>query len=178
VGERVQLRLGRAEDAPRVLAYFQENLEHLRASMPKPSPKFLTVEHWHEQIERNAEEFRGDRSIRLFVFDGKDVVGTVNATQLVRHPFHCATLGYGVARGREGRGLAGEAVRLAIDHLFRVENFHRLQANYRPTNARSGRLLRRLGFLVEGYARDYLQLDGAWEDHVLASLTNPAWKPQ
>lgn len=47
-------------------------------------------------------------------------------------------------------------------------------ANYVPTNERSGRLLRRLGFTVEGYARDYLFIDGAWRDHVLTSLTNPA----
>jgi ribosomal-protein-alanine N-acetyltransferase len=29
---------------------------------------------------------------------------------------------------------------------------------------------------VEGYARDYLFLDGVWQDHVLTSLTNPAWR--
>jgi ribosomal-protein-alanine N-acetyltransferase len=177
VGERVRLRPGRPEDAPAILDYYRENLEHLRASMPRPSPRFLTEEHWREQLQRNQDELRADRSIRLFVFVEGEVAGTVNVTQIVRNPFHCATLGYGIARAHEGKGLATEALRLVIDHLFLVENFHRLQANYRPTNARSGRLLRRLGFQVEGYARDYLLLDGAWEDHVLASLTNPQWRP-
>jgi ribosomal-protein-alanine N-acetyltransferase len=46
-------------------------------------------------------------------------------------------------------------------------------ANYRPENERSGRLLQRLGFAREGYARDYLFIDGAWRDHVLTSLTTP-----
>ncbi len=45
-------------------------------------------------------------------------------------------------------------------------------ANYVPTNERSGRLLRRLGFTVEGYARDYLCLNGTWQDHILTSLIN------
>ena len=31
--------------------------------------------------------------------------------------------------------------------------------------------------MVEGYARDFLQINGRWEDHVLTSLTNPAWQP-
>ncbi|MGH9831222.1 MAG: GNAT family N-acetyltransferase, partial [Blastocatellia bacterium] len=39
-------------------------------------------------------------------------------------------------------------------------------------NSRSGKLLRRLNFVVEGYARDYLCIAGKWEDHIMTSLTN------
>jgi ribosomal-protein-alanine N-acetyltransferase len=42
-----------------------------------------------------------------------------------------------------------------------------------PTNERSAALLRRLGFVVEGYARDYLFIGGKFRDHILTSLTNP-----
>jgi ribosomal-protein-alanine N-acetyltransferase len=86
-------------------------------------------------------------------------------------------LGYGLAEKRQGEGIMREALELAIDYAFKHMNLHRLQANYMPHNRRSGGLLRRLGFTVEGYARDYLFLNGAWEDHVLTSLTNPAWLP-
>jgi ribosomal-protein-alanine N-acetyltransferase len=48
-------------------------------------------------------------------------------------------------------------------------------ANYRPENLRSARLLARLGFIQEGYARDYLFIDGAWRDHVLTARLNPAF---
>ncbi len=60
-----------------------------------------------------------------------------------------------------------------IDYAFRELRLHRIMANYRPENGRSGRLLERLGFVREGYARDYLFIDGAWRDHVLTSKTNP-----
>jgi ribosomal-protein-alanine N-acetyltransferase len=43
-------------------------------------------------------------------------------------------------------------------------------ANFRPENDRSRRLLQRLGFVEEGFARNYLFIDGAWRDHVLTSL--------
>jgi ribosomal-protein-alanine N-acetyltransferase len=46
---------------------------------------------------------------------------------------------------------------------------HRVEANYQPNNERSGRLLRALGFTVEGYARAYLYIDGEWRDHVLTA---------
>jgi len=50
-----------------------------------------------------------------------------------------------------------------------------VQANARPENARSLRLLDRLGFEREGYARQYLFIDGAWRDHVLTALRAPDW---
>ena len=71
-----------------------------------------------------------------------------------------------------------EALRASLDYVFQVLNLHRVMANFMPHNARSNGLLRRLGFTVEGYARDYLYIDGAWRDHVLTSLTNPEWKPR
>jgi ribosomal-protein-alanine N-acetyltransferase len=49
-------------------------------------------------------------------------------------------------------------------------------ANFRPENERSRRLLERLGFVEEGLARNYLFIDGAWRDHVLTSLTHPAYQ--
>lgn len=39
----------------------------------------------------------------------------------------------------------------------------------------SARLLERLGFVKEGYAREYLHIDGAWRDHVLTARTNPGF---
>jgi ribosomal-protein-alanine N-acetyltransferase len=41
-----------------------------------------------------------------------------------------------------------------------------------PRNEKSAKLLKRLNFTIEGYARDYLFIDGKWEDHILTSLTN------
>ena len=36
--------------------------------------------------------------------------------------------------------------------------------------------LKKIGFTVEGYARDYLFLNGKWQDHVLTSLINPSFE--
>ncbi len=70
-----------------------------------------------------------------------------------------------------------EAVRVAIQYVFEELNLHRVMANYMPHNQRSGNLLKRLGFVVEGYARDYLFINGGWEDHIQTSLINRNWKP-
>ena len=72
--------------------------------------------------------------------------------------------------------LALKPLRLAlvatIAHMFDAMRIHRIQASYLPENARSGRLLQRLGFQREGIAPLYLFIDGAWRDHVVTSLIN------
>ncbi|WP_330218163.1 GNAT family N-acetyltransferase [Robbsia andropogonis] len=62
-----------------------------------------------------------------------------------------------------------EALSPVIEFAFDEYELHRLMANYRPENIRSGRLLERLGFEIEGRARSYLKINGAWADHVLTS---------
>ena len=65
-----------------------------------------------------------------------------------------------------------EALKAAIEFMFTTFTLHRIQANYIPRNERSGKLLRKLGFTVEGYARDYLKINGKWEDHILTAKIN------
>jgi ribosomal-protein-alanine N-acetyltransferase len=62
-----------------------------------------------------------------------------------------------------------EALAAGLDWAFGELGLHRVMANYLPRNERSGRLLARLGFEREGYAREYLKIAGRWEDHVLTA---------
>lgn len=71
-----------------------------------------------------------------------------------------------------------EALQPALRYMQRQQRMHRIMANYMPHNQRSGNLLARLGFVREGYAKNYLLIDGKWQDHVLTALTNNDWTPQ
>ncbi len=57
----------------------------------------------------------------------------------------------------------------AVREVMARHRLHRVMATHLPENLRSARLLRRLGFAVEGYARDFLQINGRWRDTVLLS---------
>jgi [ribosomal protein S5]-alanine N-acetyltransferase len=102
------------------------------------------------------------------------IVGHCNFSNFVRGAFQACMLGYSVDHRHQGEGLMTEALRAAIAFVFAELRLHRIMANYVPTNERSGALLRRLGFSVEGYARDYLYIHDGWKDHVLTAITNPA----
>jgi [ribosomal protein S5]-alanine N-acetyltransferase len=177
--DRLIVRLATRADVPAILRYFDANEAFLRPFEPLRPTDFFSTEFWARQVETNLEEYRQDRSLRLFLFDRsrpEEVVGTANFTQFARGAFHACNLGYGLGRDVERRGLMREALGAVIPFVFGELRLHRIQANYMPHNRRSGATLRALGFVVEGYARDYLMIDGRWEDHVLTSLTNPAWR--
>jgi ribosomal-protein-alanine N-acetyltransferase len=59
------------------------------------------------------------------------------------------------------------AVRAVIPFCFDALRLHRVEAACIPTNAASIRLLEKTGFRREGYAREYLCIDGVWQDHLL-----------
>ena len=173
--ERLRLSLLEEADAPRVCAYLLRNREHFRPWEPPRPDNFFTEAYWHDKLEQSQADLEADRAARFFVVHHEarsgPVIGMVNFTRLVRGGFFCAGLGYSLDQAAVGRGFMQEALRGAIDWLFERHGFHRIEANYRPENLRSGHVLAALGFVVEGYARDYLMVDGAWRDHVLTSLT-------
>ena len=66
--------------------------------------------------------------------------------------------------------MASLAVALVADHAFAPVGLHRLQADIRPENRPSQRLVERLGFRQEGLLRRYLDIDGDWRDHLSYAL--------
>jgi ribosomal-protein-alanine N-acetyltransferase len=162
------------------LRFAEENRAHLTPWEPPCPADYFTLGFWRERLRKNLVEQTKDISVRLSIFwksvPDSPVLGNCNFSNFVWGAFHCATLGYRLDHRLQGKGVMTEALSAALQYMFDERGFHRIQANYRPTNERSGAVLRRLGFVVEGYARDYLFIDGDWRDHVLTSLTNPAMK--
>lgn len=94
------------------------------------------------------------------------LVGQVTVDNIVRGALRSGHLGYWIDREAAGRGIASLAVALVCDHAFGPVGLHRLQADVRPENGSSRRLVQRLGFREEGLFRAYLDIDGAWRDHL------------
>jgi ribosomal-protein-alanine N-acetyltransferase len=94
------------------------------------------------------------------------LAGQVTVDNIVRGALRSGWLGYWIDRGVAGRGMGSLAVALVCDHAFGAMGLHRLQADIRPENGPSRRLVERLGFRQEGLFRSYLDIDGAWRDHL------------
>lgn len=176
--DRLILTIPALEDAPRMLAFAIENREHLERWEPARPDNYYTLQFWTDVVERSMEQFKQGTSVRLVLLNRNNsseaIQGQCGFTEIVRGVFQAAFLGFSLDHRLVGQGLMFEALTAAIRYAFDEMNLHRIMANYQPINEGSGRLLRRLGFMVEGYARDYLMIAGEWQDHVLTSLTNHA----
>jgi ribosomal-protein-alanine N-acetyltransferase len=71
-----------------------------------------------------------------------------------------------------------EAIRLILRYAFNDLKLHRLEANIQPGNVASIALVRRAGFVLEGYSRRYLKISGRWRDHERWAILIEDWKTQ
>lgn len=158
-----------------MIEYQQSNEAHFRPWNPPPVPGEYSLERWTAQCAQSAADFEAGRGYRFIAFRREapdQPIAVANYSQVSRGPFQACFLGYQIDRDCEGKGFMREALVAGNRFIFETARLHRIHANYVPANIRSGRLLARLGFTIEGYAKDYLFIDGAWRDHVLTSLTH------
>lgn len=176
--ERLVLEPLSARHAPAFLAYNERNRKHLAQWEPLRDDGFYTLARQEAAIARCEADAQRDLCRRFVAFESghEQIIANVNLWNIRRGNIHAAIIGYSVDERRQGRGYATEAAAAVVRYAFDVLNLHRLETSYQPENTPSGRVLRKLGFVVEGYARDYLLLGGAWSDAILVALINPSWR--
>jgi ribosomal-protein-alanine N-acetyltransferase len=176
---RLLLRMGQPKDIPAILQYYRVNKAYLEPFEPQRPDNFYTVEFWQAALHAREKDFHQGNSVRLFLFELAEpttVIGTINLNNIIRGAFYAANLGYGLSAKKQGQGYMTEAGARLIAYAFENLHLHRIMASYMPHNQRSANVLKRLGFEIEGTAREYLLINGKWQDHVMTSLINPHWR--
>lgn len=91
-------------------------------------------------------------------------------------PNQSMELGYWIAEPFWGKGIAVEACRVLLGHVFREYGPKRLQARVIAGNSSSSRVLEKLGFQHEGTLRSALFRREKFEDLLIYSLLREEWK--
>ena len=128
-----------------------------------------------DQLLRRAED---DSFVSLVIRlreDGR-LAGMFNISEIVRRAFQSGYVGYGGIAGLEGRGYMTEGMGLVLDHAFGELGLHRLEANIQPGYTASIALVRRCGFVREGFSEKYLKIDGEWRDHERWAIRAELWE--
>jgi len=171
-GEGLVLRPPRAEDHGAWAQLREESRGFLMPWEPIWPSDDLTKAAFRRRLKRYAREIEDDAAYPFLIFRDSDgmLLGGLTLGMVRRGVSQAATLGYWMGAAHAGQGIMTRAVRLAAGYAFDALRLRRLEAACVPTNAPSMRLLERVGFRREGYARQYLCINGAWQDHVLYGL--------
>ncbi|HKN09725.1 MAG TPA: GNAT family protein [Pseudomonadota bacterium] len=135
----------------------------------------LTRASFRRRIKRYSEDQRGDLAYAFFVFRKRDnvLVGGLTLANMRRGCAQAASLGYWMGAPYARAGHMTAAVNAVVPFAFGTLKLHRIEAACIPANVASVRLLEKTGFKREGFARQYLCIDGIWQDHLLyAKLEN------
>jgi ribosomal-protein-alanine N-acetyltransferase len=169
VGDSVVLRVPQMADYADWAALREASRDFLTPWEPTWPPDDLTRASYRRRIRRYAEDQRSDLAYPLFVFRKSDnvLVGGLTLANIRRGCAQAGNLGYWMGAGYSRQGYMTAAVRLVIPFAFETLRLHRVEAACIPANVASIRLLEKTGFRREGFAREYLCIDGAWQDHLL-----------
>lgn len=124
---------------------------------------------FRRRLRRYNEDMRTDQAYSFFVFRSSDqaLVGGLTLSNVRRGVAQSGNLGYWMGAPFVQQGYMTAAVRSLSAVCFTTLRLHRIEAACIPSNKASIRLLEKTGFEREGYARQYLCINGHWQDHVL-----------
>lgn len=169
VGERVVMRAPQMAD----YAEWAELREVSRLFLTPWEPIWpdddLTRAAYRRRLRRYADDQRTDQAYPFFLFRTQDnaLVGGLTLANIRRGVAQAGSLGYWIGAPYARSGYMTAAVRALIPFTFGTLRLHRLEAACIPGNKASIGLLEKTGFGREGYAREYLCINGAWQDHLL-----------
>jgi ribosomal-protein-alanine N-acetyltransferase len=110
------------------------------------------------------------------VFVDNVFAGEINLNNIVRGALQSGTVGYWIDRDRAGHSYIAEGVVVLCRFAFDELHLHRLEICIVPRNTNSRRVMEKLQFREEGVALRYLEINGAWEDHIRFGITVEEWR--
>jgi [ribosomal protein S5]-alanine N-acetyltransferase len=175
--DRLILKVIGPDYAAQSLNYYIRNRAFLTEWNPIPAPEFYTLSYHQERLRIELGLISEGRLVRFWLFKRADTafttaIGNIAINNIVRGAFQSCHLGYQLDEQEINQGFMTEALRRAIAFAFDEMRLHRIEANVMPRNLRSRRVLEKLGFAEEGLARQYLKINGIWEDHIHYVMLN------
>ena len=170
VGERVYLRRPRAADAPVFCAAVRASRAiHRRWTRPPATLKDYAV-----MLARSRRP--GSKTLFACRCADDGLVGVFDLSQIFHGIMQSAYLGYYALAPYARQGYMRDGLDLMLRYAFRTLRLHRVESNIQPANRRSIKLVRRAGFVREGYSPRYLKIDGRWRDHERWALLVEDWR--
>ncbi|AVT29174.1 alanine acetyltransferase [Plantactinospora sp. BC1] len=163
----IRIRPAGVDDGVALAEAYVANRQFLAPWEPVRPESFFTPAGQRARLRQaTLERENGTGYGCVIELDGQ-ICGTVTLSAILRGPAQSANLGYWVAESVNGRGVATRAVGLILDVAFGELDLHQVMAGTLLHNTGSQRVLGRNGFDRIGVAREYVEIAGRWQDHIL-----------
>ncbi len=171
-GDRVYLQLPVQRNWRAWAALRAESRDFLAPWEPPWAYDALTRGAYRRRLKTYKSELRQGLTYSFLIFRRIDdaLLGGVTLSNLRRGVAQSATLGYWIGAAHSRQGYMTEALAAVLEFAFSRLALHRVEAACLPANEASRRLLLKSGFREEGYAREYLRINGRWQDHQLFAI--------
>ena len=110
----------------------------------------LYDQHVHDQTERRFVVMQGQARVGLVELMEINLIHRRAEVQIIIDPSY------------QGRGLASQAMRLALDYGFKVLNLHKIYLYVDQANTKAVHIYGKLGFIQEGQLVDEFFANGAY----------------
>jgi ribosomal-protein-alanine N-acetyltransferase len=177
-GRAVYLRLPVRRDRNEWLELRGKNQAFLQPWEPLWRADELTDRAFLLRAKDAAREARAALGYSFLIFrqSSDRLLGGISLYNIRRDTAQSGTLGYWLGQAYARQGIMTDALTAVLSYCSDELHMHRLEAACLPENESSRRLLGRAGFVEEGFARQYLSINGVWRDHVLFGLVLSEWK--
>ena len=170
--QRLIIRRATMADYPQWKFVRARNYDYLKPFEPSWPAGCLSHDFFERRVRRLDDDWRNDRTYAFVLFskDEGSLVGGLNINNVSRGAANYGSLGYWLDEAAQGRGYMTEAGFGVLDYAFTDLHMSRMNAAILHHNDKSRAMLERLGFVEEGFAKKYIQIDGRRQDHVLFGL--------
>ncbi|HWM83141.1 MAG TPA: GNAT family protein [Pseudolabrys sp.] len=175
-GDGVELRAPAMADYAEWAELRARSREFLTPWEPTWPADDLTRGAYRRRLRRYSDDQRADLAYAFLLFRTHDnaLLGGLTLANVRRGVAQAATLGYWMGAPHAGKGYMTAALQAVLPFSYGALRLHRVEAACIPTNKASIRLLEKTGFQREGLAREYLCINGVWQDHLLFGRTRSA----
>ena len=169
-GKKIYLRPPKSSDLMKFTEMNKKSQKfHKNLANPPKDEKSFT-----EFLEKNLRN--ENECFLICTNENERIAGAINLSQIFYGGFKNAYLGYYIGAEFAGNGFMSEAIKLILKFAFQNLKLHRIEANVQPHNLSSIAVLKKNGFIKEGFSRKYLKISGRWRDHERWAIIKENWR--
>ncbi len=178
-GPRVYLRPPERRDQKKWSELRQGSRDFLEPWEPSWPPDATSRSAFRRRLVRLLEDWKDERACAFFILerDTDALLGGITVSNVRRGVAQSASIGYWIGEPYARQGLMSEAVQLTLNFCFETLGLHRVEAACLTANGPSRALLLKSGFKQEGMARQYLRINGQWQDHITFAILRADARP-